>query len=64
MDIHYVAKSMQTPARPKSHIKIMGINVELEPTLLRQQPQLFWEGFPLDVGTFLQEFASIQPREH
>jgi hypothetical protein len=25
---------------------------------------LFWEGFPLDVGTLLWALASIQPQEH
>ena len=24
---------------------------------------VFWEGFPLDVGTLLQGLASIQPQE-
>jgi hypothetical protein len=30
--------------------------------MLRQQPPLFWEGFPLNVGTLLWGLASIQPR--
>ena len=47
---------------PTSHSKIMGINMELVSPLLLQQLQLFWEGFPRDVGTLLWGFASIQPR--
>ena len=49
--IQYLTKSIWTP--PTSHSKIMGINMELVPTLLLQQPPLFWEGFPLDVRTLL-----------
>ena len=30
--IHYMAKSLWTPARPTSHSKIMGINMELVPS--------------------------------
>ena len=59
-----MTKSMWTPARPTSHYKIMGINMELVPTLLLQQPPLFLEGFQQDVGTLLQGFAYIQPQEH
>ena len=43
--VHDMAKSIWTPARPTSHSKIMGINMELVPPLLLQQPPLFWEGF-------------------
>ena len=57
-NIHYMAQSMWTPAHPTSHPKINGINMELIPPLLRKPP-LFWEGFPLDVGTLLRGFASI-----
>ena len=46
------------------HSKIMGINMELVPLLQLQQLPLFWEGFPLDVGTLLWGLASIQPQEH
>ena len=62
--MHYLAKSMWTPARQTFHSKIMGIDVELVPPLLLQQPPRFWEGFPLDVGTLLRGLASIQPQEH
>jgi hypothetical protein len=47
-----------------SHSKSKGINMELVPSLLLQQPLLFWEDFPLDVGTLLQGYASIQSQEH
>ena len=40
----------------------MGINMELVPPLRLQQLPLFWEGFPLNVGTLLQGHASIQPQ--
>ena len=33
--IHYLTKSMRTPARRTSHSKITGINMELLPPLLR-----------------------------
>ena len=33
-DIHYMTKSMWTPAHRTSHSKIMGINMELVPPLL------------------------------
>ena len=56
---HNRTKSMWTPAGRTSHSKIMCINMELVPPLLLQQPPLFWEGFPLDVGTLLWELASI-----
>jgi hypothetical protein len=62
--VHYMTKSMWTPARQTSHSKIMGINVELVPTLLPIEPPLFCEGFPLDAGTLLWGLASIQPQEH
>jgi hypothetical protein len=42
----------------------MVIDMELLPPLLLEQPPLFWEGFPLDVGTLLWGLASIQPQEH
>jgi hypothetical protein len=45
---------MWTPARRTSHSKIMAINMDLP---------LFWEGFPLDVGTLLLRFASIQAQD-
>ena len=61
--IHDMAKSMWTPACRTSNSKIMGIHMELVPPLPPQQPPLFWEGFPLDVGTLLQGLASIQPQE-
>ena len=32
--LHYMIKSMWTPARPTSHSKIMGIIMELFPTLV------------------------------
>ena len=32
--VHYMSKSMWTPARQTSHSKIMGINMELVPRLL------------------------------
>ena len=47
-----------------SHSKIMGINMGLVPPLLLQQPILFWEGFPLDVGTLLRGLAFIQAHDH
>jgi hypothetical protein len=53
--LHYMTKSMWTPARRTSHFKMMGINMDLVPRLLLQQPPLFWEGFPLDTGTLLQD---------
>jgi len=62
--ILYMAKIMWTPVRPTSHSKIMGVNMVLIPLLMLQQPPLFWEDFPLDVGTLLRGFASIQPQEH
>ena len=40
LDIHYMAKSMWTPACPTSHSKLMGINMELVTPLLLQQPLL------------------------
>ena len=46
--------SMWTPACRTSHSKIMVINMDLP---------LFWEGFPLDVGTLLLRLASIQAQE-
>jgi hypothetical protein len=46
------------------YYKIIGTNMELVPPLLPQQPPLFWEGFPLDVGKLLRGPASIQPKEH
>ena len=57
--VHCMTKSMWTPARRTSHSKIMGLNMELVPPWL---PSLFWEVFPLDVGTLPQGLASIQPR--
>ena len=62
--IHDRAKNMWTPARPTAHSQIMGINMELVPHLLLQQPSLFREGFLWVVGTLLQGFVSIQPQEH
>ena len=63
-DIHYMTESMWTPVCRTSQSKIMGINMELVPPLLLLKPPLFWEGFPLDVGTLLRGLASIQPQEH
>ena len=63
-NLHSMAKSMWTPTHPTSHFKIMGIHMALVPRLLLKQPSLFWEGFPLDVGTLLQGFTAIQPQEH
>ena len=59
-----MTKSMYECARRKSNSKIMGINMEWVPPLLRKQPPLFWEGFPLDVGTLLWGLDSIQLEEH
>jgi hypothetical protein len=59
-----MTKSMWTPARLTSHSKIMGINMELVPSLLLKQPPLFWEGFPLDVGTLLRGLAFVHPQKH
>ena len=57
--IHYMSKSVWTRASQTSHSKIMGINMELFPLLLQQQPPLFWESFTQDVGTLLRGIASI-----
>ena len=59
-----MAKSMWTRGRRTSHSKIMGINMKLVLPLLLSQLPLFWEGFPLDVGTLLCGLAFIQPQEH
>ena len=61
--VHYMTKSVWTPACQTTRSKIMRINMELVPHLL-QQPPFFWECFPLDVGTLLWGIASIQPQEH
>jgi hypothetical protein len=62
--VHYITKSMSTPARWTPHYKIIGINMEVVSLYLQQQPSLFWEGFPLDVRTLLRGLASIQSQEH
>jgi hypothetical protein len=54
--LHYMTRSMWTPARRTSHFKIMGINMKLVPPFLLLQPPL--------VGTLLQGLASIQKQEH
>jgi hypothetical protein len=59
-----MTKSMWKAARRTSPSKILGINMELVPPLLLEQPSLFWEGYPLDFGTLLQGPASILPQEH
>jgi hypothetical protein len=57
--LHYMTKSMWAPACRTSHSKIMGINMDL----LIKQPPLFWEGFPLDVGTLLWRLGvTIHPK--
>ena len=42
----------------------ISFQMHVVPPLLLQQPPLFWEGFPIKVGTLLQGLASIQPQEH
>jgi hypothetical protein len=59
-----LAKGMWTPARPTSHSKITGINMELPPPFAAITASTILEGFPPDVGTSLQGLASIQPQEH
>jgi hypothetical protein len=42
----------------------MGINMELVPPLLPQQPPLFWDCFPVDVGTIdrpIYDFSTLIP---
>jgi hypothetical protein len=38
--------------------------MQFVPPFLLYQPPLFWEGFPLYVGTLLRGLASIQPQDH
>jgi hypothetical protein len=54
---------MWTPARRTSHSKIMGIRVGPSFADITDYT-LLWEGFPIDLGTFLWGLASIQPQEH
>ena len=60
-NIHYMTKSVWTPACRTSHSKIMGINMELVPPCCYKNSLHFWEDFPKDVGTLLWKLASIQP---
>ena len=45
---------LRTPACWTSQYRMIGINMEVVPTLLLQLPLLFWGSFWIDVGTLMQ----------
>ena len=51
MHMHYMTKSMWTPAGQTSHSKIMGINMELFPLCCYNSLHFSGKAFLIDVGT-------------
>jgi hypothetical protein len=55
LQLHYMIKSMWTPAHRTSHSEIMGINVEfVNPFAAITASTLLGRLLPLDVGTLLK----------